>query len=106
MTGAEILAQYGITPEPAPAASLARFSDGAHFRIEIPRVEGPAVFLAAVEAAVAAGVTVNRVSQGSGAMLPGPVFAPWRPVFMIIGFFSRLPVVPADDMSGMWSRSE
>ena len=69
MTGAEILAQHGIVPEPAPAASPARFPDGAHFRIEIPSVEGPAVFLAAVEAAVAAGVTVNRVSQGSGAML-------------------------------------
>jgi hypothetical protein len=50
MTGAEVLARYGITPEPGPAAS-------------------PARFLAAVEAAVAAGVTVNRVSQGSGAML-------------------------------------
>ena len=69
MTGAEVLARYGITAEPAPAASPARFPDGAHFRIEIPSVEGPAVFLAAVEAAVAAGVTVNRVSQGSGAML-------------------------------------
>jgi hypothetical protein len=69
MTGAEVLARYGVTPEPAPAASPARFPDGAHFRIEIPSVEGPAVFLAAVEAAVAAGVTVNRVSQGSGAML-------------------------------------
>ena len=69
MTGAEVLARYGITAEPAPAASPARFPDGAHFRIEIPSVEGPAVFLAAVEAAVAARVTVNRVSQGSGAML-------------------------------------
>ena len=69
MTGAEVLARYGITAEPAPAASPARFPDGAHFRIEIPSVEGPAVFLAAVEAAVATGVTVNRVSQGSGAML-------------------------------------
>ena len=69
MTGAEVLAQHGITPEPAPAASAARFPDGAHFRIEIPSVEGPAVFLAVAEAAVAAGVTVNRVSQGSGAML-------------------------------------
>jgi hypothetical protein len=69
MTGAEVLAQHGITPEPRPAASAIRFPDGAHFRIEIPSVEGPAVFLATVEAAVAAGVTVNRVSQGSGAML-------------------------------------
>jgi hypothetical protein len=69
MTGAEVLADHAITPEPSPAASAARFPDGAHFRIEIPSVEGPAVFLAAVEAAVSAGVTINRVSQGSGAML-------------------------------------
>jgi hypothetical protein len=69
MIGAEVLARHGVTPEPATAASTARFPDGAHFRIEIPSVEGPAVFLAVVEAAVAAGVTVNRVSQGSGAML-------------------------------------
>jgi hypothetical protein len=69
MTGAEVLAKHGITLEPPSAASAARFPDGAHFRIEIPSVEGPAVFLTVVEAAVAAGVTVNRVSQGSGAML-------------------------------------
>jgi hypothetical protein len=69
MTGADILAGRGLTAEPAPAASAARFPDGAHFRIEIPSVEGPAVLRAVVEAAAAAGVTVNRVSQGSGAML-------------------------------------
>lgn len=69
MTGAEILAQHGITLEPPPGKSTARFPDGAHYRIEIPSVEGPAVFLAVVEAAAGIGVTVNRVSQGSGAML-------------------------------------
>ncbi|HEX5293440.1 MAG TPA: U32 family peptidase [Streptosporangiaceae bacterium] len=69
MTGADILAGRGLAPEPAPAASAARFPDGAHFRIEIPSVEGPVVMRAVVEAAAAAGVTVNRVSQGSGAML-------------------------------------
>jgi hypothetical protein len=69
MTGAEVLARHGVRPEPSPAASTARFPDGAHFRIEIPSVEGPAVMAAVVEAAAAAGVTVNRVSQGSGAML-------------------------------------
>jgi len=69
MTGAEVLAAHGVTPEPSAAASAARFPDGAHFRIEIPSVEGPVVFLAAVEAAAAAGLTINRVSQGSGAML-------------------------------------
>jgi len=69
MTGAEVLAAHGITPEPSAASSAARFPDGAHFRVEIPSVEGPGVFLATVEAAAAAGLTVNRVSQGSGAML-------------------------------------
>jgi hypothetical protein len=69
MTGAEVLAEHGVTAEPSAAASGARFPDGAHFRIEIPSVEGPAVFLAAVEAAISAGLTINRVSQGSGAML-------------------------------------
>jgi hypothetical protein len=69
MTGADILARRGIAAEPATAPSAARFPDGAHFRIEIPSVEGPAVLRAVVEAAAAARVTVNRASQGSGAML-------------------------------------
>jgi hypothetical protein len=69
MTGAEVLARHGVTLEPAAAASTARFPDGAHYRIEIPSVEGPAVMRAVVETAQAAGITVNRVSQGSGAML-------------------------------------
>lgn len=69
MTGAEILARRGILAEPAGVPSAARFPDGAHFRIEIPSVEGPSVLRAVVEAAAAGGITVNRVSQGSGAML-------------------------------------
>jgi hypothetical protein len=69
VTGAEVLARHGVMLEPTAAASTARFPDGAHFRIEIPSVEGPAVLRAVVAAAASAGVTVNRVSQGSGAML-------------------------------------
>ncbi len=69
VSGADILAQRGLTAEPAARASQARFGDGAHFRIEIPSVEGPAVLRAAVAEAAARGITVNRVSQGSGAML-------------------------------------
>src|SRR5713226_6511539 len=69
MTGAEVLSRRGIPAEQATALSAARFPDGAHFRIEIPSVEGPAVLRAIVSAAESAGVTVNRVSQGSGAML-------------------------------------
>ena len=49
--------------------SLARFPDGAHYRIEIPSVEGPAAMAAVIDAAREHGVTVHRVSQGSGMML-------------------------------------
>jgi hypothetical protein len=45
------------------------FPDGADFRIEIPSVEGPRVLDAVIVAAAEEGVVVNRVSQGSGAML-------------------------------------
>jgi hypothetical protein len=69
MTGSEVLARLGLLAEPAAGPSTARFPDGAHFRIEIPSVEGPEVLRAVVEQAAAGGITVNRVSQGSGAML-------------------------------------
>jgi hypothetical protein len=69
ITGAAALAGWGLVPEPAAPPSLARFPDGAHYRIEIPSVEGPAVLRAVIAAADRLGVTVNRVSQGSGAML-------------------------------------
>lgn len=45
------------------------FGDGAAFRIEIPSVESPRVLDAVLRAADAEGIVVNRVSQGSGAML-------------------------------------
>jgi hypothetical protein len=45
------------------------FPDGADFRIEIPSVEGPRVLEAVISAATEEGIVVNRVSQGSGAML-------------------------------------
>jgi hypothetical protein len=69
VSGASALAGCGLTAEPTVAASQGRFADGAHFRIEIPSVEGPQVLRAVVEAADQNGITVNRVSQGSGAML-------------------------------------
>jgi hypothetical protein len=63
------LARLGLPlPEPA-ATSDARFPDGAHFRIEIPSVEGPRVLAEVIRSATTNGITVNRVSQGSGAML-------------------------------------
>jgi hypothetical protein len=70
-TAGETLARLGLVPEPTPAESPGRFPDGAHFRVEIPSVEGPVVLAAVLEEADARGVTVNRVSQGSGAMLLG-----------------------------------
>jgi hypothetical protein len=69
LAAAGFLAAQGLVPEQAPAASPARFPDGAHYRLEIPSVEGPQVLRAVVEQADADGVTINRVSQGSGAML-------------------------------------
>ena len=66
---AALLSELGIdTPETMPSSPKA-FPDGAAFRIEIPSVEGPRVLEAVLKAADAEGVTVNRVSQGSGAAL-------------------------------------
>lgn len=58
-----------FAPETLPSASALRFPDGANFRIEIPSVEGPKVLVAVLDEAKSRGLTVNRVSQGSGAML-------------------------------------
>ncbi len=69
MFGDDFLAAEGYSTEGIPAASERRFPDGAEFRVEIPSVEGPRVLEAVVESAQRFGVTVNRVSQGSGAML-------------------------------------
>jgi hypothetical protein len=69
LTGSGLLAEHGLTAEPAAPASPLRFPDGAHFRIEIPSCEGPDVLRGVVDEAGKRGVTVNRVSQGSGAML-------------------------------------
>jgi hypothetical protein len=69
MRSREALLRLGV-PEPlASPSSSARFPDGAAFRIEIPSVEGPRVLEAVIQAAQAEDVIVNRVSQGSGAML-------------------------------------
>lgn len=55
--------------EQATRATGTTFPDGAPLRIEIPSVEGPSVFEAVLDAAAEHDVTVNRISQGSGAML-------------------------------------
>jgi hypothetical protein len=63
------LHRLGLPGDGDVAASPHRFADGGHFRIEIPSVEGPAVLEAVLDAARRHDVVVNRVSQGSGAML-------------------------------------
>jgi len=50
-------------------ASEKRFPDGAHYRIEIPSVEGPRAMTSVLEAADHHRVPVHRISQGSGIML-------------------------------------
>jgi hypothetical protein len=46
-----------------------RFPDGAQYRIEIPSVEGPEALKATLEEIDRLGLTIHRVSQGSGIML-------------------------------------
>lgn len=62
---ADVLGGLGVTGRDRGTS----FPDGAAFRIEIPSVEGPRVLEAVLRAAEAEGITVNRVSQGSGAVL-------------------------------------
>ena len=46
-----------------------RFPDGAHYRVEIPSVEGPRALAAVLEEGERQKVLIQRVSQGSGIML-------------------------------------
>ena len=50
-------------------ASPKRFADGGQYRVEIPSCEGPKAMRAVIDEAQTRGVTVHRVSQGSGIML-------------------------------------
>lgn len=49
--------------------STKRFPDGAQYRIELPSVEGPAALKETLKAIDEYGLTVHRISQGSGIML-------------------------------------
>jgi hypothetical protein len=69
MRSEQLLAAAGHPSEAEIPQSEHRFPDDAHFRIEIPSVEGPDVLAAVLEEASQRGVVINRVSQGSGAML-------------------------------------
>jgi Peptidase family U32 len=65
----EILSASGMPPEALPTESAKSFPDGANVRLEIPSVEGPGVLAAVLDEASKRSVVINRVSQGSGAML-------------------------------------
>lgn len=65
-----VFGRLGLVPAAGPPQpSTRRFPDGAHFRVEIPSVENLRVLEAVLAAARECDVVVNRVSQGSGAML-------------------------------------
>jgi hypothetical protein len=65
------LGRMQFAPREGPPASAKRFPDGASFRVEIPSVEGARVLEEVVRSAEEHEIVVNRVSQGSGAMLLG-----------------------------------
>jgi hypothetical protein len=50
-------------------SSPKRFPDGAQYRIELPSVEGPAALTATFKEIDRYGLTIHRISQGSGIML-------------------------------------
>jgi hypothetical protein len=65
------LARLGLPPGDRHdlPSSQKRFPDGAQYRLEIPSCEGPAALRAVMEDADRYGLTIHRVSQGSGVML-------------------------------------
>lgn len=50
-------------------SSAKRFPDGAQYRVELPSVEGPAALGATLKEIDHYGLTIHRISQGSGIML-------------------------------------
>lgn len=49
--------------------SMKTFPDGAQYRIELPSVEGPAALIETLKEIDRYGLTIHRISQGSGIML-------------------------------------
>jgi hypothetical protein len=64
-----LLAERGLATPAPEYASTKRFADGSQYKVEIPSCEGPAVMRTVLDEATARGVTVHRVSQGSGVMM-------------------------------------
>ena len=71
MKAGAALERLELGQAPPPPHSDGRFPDGARFRIEIPSVEGARVLAEVLRSADEHEIVVNRVSQGSGAMLLG-----------------------------------
>ena len=71
MRAGAALERLRLAQAPSPPPSTARFADGASFRVEIPSVEGARVLADVLRSAAEHEIVVNRVSQGSGAMLLG-----------------------------------
>jgi len=70
LPGEAALARLGLAvTQPRPATSEKRFPDGGAWRVEIPSVEGPRALEAVLAEAQELGVTIHRVSQGSGVMM-------------------------------------
>ncbi|HEY6889063.1 MAG TPA: U32 family peptidase [Solirubrobacter sp.] len=70
LPGEAALARLGLdVTQPRPATSGKRFPDGGAWRVEIPSVEGPRALEAVLEEAQTLGVSIHRVSQGSGVMM-------------------------------------
>jgi hypothetical protein len=70
-TTRDVMAELGLPARDAHdlPTSGKRFSDGGHYRIEIPSVEGPRALEAVIAAAGEREVPIHRISQGSGIML-------------------------------------
>jgi hypothetical protein len=64
----ELLAALGLPDgdRDASVSSTLRFPDGAHYRVEIPSVEGPRCVEAVLAEAARLSVPVTRISQGTG----------------------------------------
>lgn len=70
-TSGALLARLGLPASDAHGLppSAGRFPDGAHYRVEIPSVEGPRVLETVLTEAKRYEVPVSRVSQGTGVAL-------------------------------------
>jgi hypothetical protein len=60
---------YPSTDSQELPTSTKTFPDGAQYRIELPSVEGPAVLKETLKEIDRLGLTIHRISQGSGIML-------------------------------------